>query len=367
MPGAQRERHENQSDRSVLVKLVDSVIHHGRYCYSTYMKTTNFAVDPAPYDALTPDTVLDAMEAIGLEPTGGLTALNSYENRVYQIALEDGSFVITKFYRPNRWSEDAIVEEHQFTQGLFDAELSVVPPLRRNGISVFEHLGFRFAVFPRQGGHPPNLENEDDLEVLARSIARMHALGVSRPFNHRVTLSAERLGNSSQTFLLDNQFIPIEMEDAYRSITEQLLARISPLMAHVTLTPIHGDCHMGNILWRDSTPHFVDFDDCMSGPPIQDLWMLLSGERPSQTLQLSIILDAYQEFHDFDVSSLQLIEPLRTLRIMYHAAWIGRRWQDPAFPMAFPTFDSANYWSSHVLALREQLAMLDEPPLTYMP
>ena len=330
------------------------------------MQANNDTVDPAPYDALTPDAVLDAMENIGLEPTGGLTALNSYENRVYQIALEDGSFVITKFYRPNRWSDEAILEEHQFTQALFNAELSVVPPLRTDGTSVFQHLGFRFAVFPRQGGHPPNLENEDDLEVLARSIARMHAMGASKPFRHRISLTAQRLGSDSREFLLNNQFIPLEMEDAYRSITEQLLQQITPMMDNLVLTPIHGDCHMGNILWRDDTPHFVDFDDCMRGPPIQDLWMLLSGERTNQTMQLSIILDAYQEFHDFDTATLPLIEPLRTLRIMHHAAWIGRRWQDPAFPLAFPTFDSVNYWSNHVLALREQLAMLDEPPLVYL-
>ena len=330
------------------------------------MHTDQDSLNPAPYDALTPDAVLDAMESIGWEPAGGLTALNSYENRVYQVALEDGSFVITKFYRPNRWTDEAILEEHAFTQGLFDAELSVVPPMRIDGVSVFQHLNFRFAVFLRQGGHPPNLENEDDLEVLARSIARLHAFGTTQPFAHRVTLNTERFGNSSRDFLLQNNFIPLEMEEAYRSITEQLLERITPLMADSPVTPIHGDCHMGNILWRNDTPHFVDFDDCMGGPPIQDLWMLLSGERPNQTLQLNLILDAYRDFHDFDESTLNLIEPLRTLRIMYHAAWIARRWQDPAFPLAFPTFDSVNYWSNHVLALREQLAMLDEPPLVYM-
>lgn len=330
------------------------------------MQTAQDSLDPAPYDALTPDAVLDAMESIGLEPTGGLTALNSYENRVYQIAMEDGSFVITKFYRPNRWTDEAILEEHGFTRGLFDAELSVVPPMRIDSTTLFQHLTFRFAVFPRQGGHPPNLENESDLEVLARSIARLHACGTTHPFAHRVTLNTERFGHSSRDYLLQNNFIPLEMEDAYRSITEQLLQRITPLMADSPVTPIHGDCHMGNILWRDDTPHFVDFDDCMGGPPIQDLWMLLNGDRSNQTLQLNLILDAYRDFHDFDVSTLNLIEPLRTLRIMYHAAWIARRWQDPAFPIAFPTFDSVNYWSNHVLALREQLAMLDEPPLVYL-
>lgn len=330
------------------------------------MQHENSNPSQAPYDLLTPDAVLDAMESVGFEPTGGLTALNSYENRVYQVALENGSFVITKFYRPNRWSDSAILEEHRFTQGLFDAELSVVPPIQLDDTSVFQHLGYRFAVFARKGGHPPNLENEDDLEVLARAIARLHAFGASQPFQHRVSLTAERLGVESRDFLLKNNFLPVEMEEAYRSITEQLMERITPLMHQTPMASIHGDCHMGNILWRDDIPHFVDFDDCMTGPPIQDLWMLLNGERADRTLQLSLILDAYQEFYDFDTSTLVLIEPLRTLRIMHHAAWIARRWQDPAFPMAFPTFDTVNYWSNHVLALREQLAVLDEPPLTYL-
>jgi Ser/Thr protein kinase RdoA (MazF antagonist) len=162
------------------------------------MHTDQDSLNPAPYDALTPDAVLDAMESIGLEPTGGLTALNSYENRVYQVALEDGSFVITKFYRPNRWTDEAILEEHAFTQGLFDAELSVVPPIRIDGVSVFQHLNFRFAVFLRQGGHPPNLENEDDLEVLARSIARLHAFGTTQPFAHRVTLIPSALATVAE-------------------------------------------------------------------------------------------------------------------------------------------------------------------------
>jgi Ser/Thr protein kinase RdoA (MazF antagonist) len=327
--------------------------------------TTNDSVQ-TPYAGLTPDTVLDAMESAGLDPTGGLNALNSYENRVYQLSLEDGSFVIAKFYRPGRWSDEAIAEEHEFTQSLFDAELSVVPPINIDGSTLFQYQGFRFALFPRQGGHPPNLENEDDLEVLARSIGRLHACGSTQPFLHRPSLTVDRLGWESREFLLQNQFLPPEMTEAYDSITQQLLTRIEPLMQNLTLAPIHGDCHMGNILWRDDTPHFVDFDDCMKGPPIQDLWMLLSGERPNQTLQLNLILDAYQDFHDFDVATLILIEPLRTLRIMHHAAWIARRWQDPAFPLAFPTFESVNYWSNHVLALREQLAMLDEPPLVYM-
>ena len=326
---------------------------------------------PAPYESLTPDTILDALESIGLEPSGSLLALNSYENRVYQAGLEDQSFIVVKFYRPERWSDAAIAEEHEFTQTLFDEELSVVTPVALTTTdagqqTVFQHGGFRFAVFARQGGHPPNLENLDDLEVLSRTIARMHAVGARQPFEHRPQINVQRFGHDSRNFLLENNFLPPEMEAAYATVSEHLLQRIEPLMINVPNVRIHGDCHMGNILWRDDVPHFVDFDDCMMGPPIQDLWMLLSGERYDQTGQLATILDAYNDFFSFDVATLGLIEPLRTLRIMHHAAWIARRWHDPAFPPAFPTFDSVNYWSKHVLELREQLALLDEPPLTYM-
>ena len=324
-----------------------------------------------PYQDLTPDTILDALESIGLEPSGSLLALNSYENRVYQAGLEDRSFVIVKFYRPERWSDEAIAEEHEFTQTLFDEELSVVTPMAladagSESRTLFQHNGFRFALFARQGGHPPNLENLDDLEVLSRTIARMHAVGARQSFDHRPQINVQRFGHDSRNFLLENNFLPPEMESAYASVSEHLLQRIEPLMQDAPIIRIHGDCHMGNILWRDEVPHFVDFDDCMMGPPIQDLWMLLSGERYDQTGQLATILDAYNDFYPFDVSTLNFIEPLRTLRIMHHAAWIARRWHDPAFPPAFPTFDSVNYWSKHVLELREQLALLDEPPLTYL-
>ncbi len=319
-----------------------------------------------PYEGLSPDTILSALESVGFEPSGGLLALNSYENRVYQVELNDGDFVVAKFYRPARWSDAAIREEHAFTEELQAAELSVVAPLRREGETLYEYDRYRFAVFPRQGGHPPNLENEDDLEVLARSIARMHAVGAQRPFSHRPEMSATRLGHDSRSFLLEHQFVPPDMETAYETLTADLLKRIDPLMTGNAHVRIHGDCHMGNVLWREDTPHFVDFDDCIMGPPIQDLWMLLSGDRSEQTYQLSTVLDAYTTFTDFAVDTLRLIEPLRTLRIMHHAAWIARRWHDPAFPLAFPWFDSPRFWSDHLLELREQLALLDEPPLTYM-
>lgn len=322
--------------------------------------------DATPYSGLTPDLILDAMEAHGFAPTGSLLALNSYENRVYQLELADQSFCVAKFYRPNRWSDEQILEEHAFTQELIDHDLSAVGPLERDGTTLFDHAGFRYAVFPRQGGHAPNIDNFDDLKVLARSLARLHSVGQVRPFHTRPAITPERLGVESRVFLLGSRFIPAELLPAYETITEQLLAQIVPLfhsLPQQAWKRIHGDCHLGNLLWRDNTAHFVDFDDCVNGPPIQDLWMLLSGERHEQESQLSEIMDAYCPFADFDFSTLILIEPLRSLRIMHHAAWIGRRWDDPAFPRAFPWYDTDKYWSEHILDLREQLAMLNEPRL----
>jgi Ser/Thr protein kinase RdoA (MazF antagonist) len=322
------------------------------------------ATSETPFAGLSPDSILDALEAAGFAPTGGLLELNSYENRVYQIELEDGTFVVGKFYRPERWTENQIAEEHAFTLELRDAEVPVVAPLARDGVTLFEHAGFRYAIYPRQGGHSPNLEDEENLRVLARTLARIHAIGATRTFRYRPALSVERLGTESRSFLLEQGFVPPEMASAYASVTEHLLGRITAELAEMPADGrIHGDCHPGNLLWRGDTPHFVDFDDCVNGPPIQDLWMLLSGEREDRQTQLGVIVEAYELFHEFDDRALRWIEPLRTLRMMHHAAWIGRRWHDPAFPRAFPTFDSTRYWSNHVLALREQQAALDEPPL----
>ncbi len=330
------------------------------------MEATHDPQDPVtPYAELSPEVILEAMEHVGFAPNGGLLALNSYENRVYQVEQDDGDFVVTKFYRPQRWSDDAIREEHAFTMELQAAEISVVAPLMVDGDTLFEFQGFRFAVYPRQGGHPPNLENEADLAVLARTIGRMHAVGAQQAFHHRAALTSNRLGHDSRSFLLEHGFVPPDLEEAYETLTAHLLNRIDPMLENLSHSRIHGDCHMGNVLWRVDTPHFVDFDDCVMGPPVQDLWMLLSGDRHEQTAQLNIVLDAYTTFQDFQVSTLGGIEALRTLRIMHHAAWIARRWQDPAFPTAFPWFDSPRFWSDHLLELREQMALLDEPPLTY--
>lgn len=316
-----------------------------------------------PYANLSPDRVCDALDTTGLLPTGGLLALNSYENRVYQAELDDGSFVVTKFYRPGRWSEAQLREEHEFVQELVDHELPCVAPLSFDGDTLMHYEGYWFVVYPRQGGHTPDIEREEDLKVLARTLGRIHAVGKTRRFTHRITLDVDTYAASAREFLLTNNFIPMEMLPAYESVSADLIARLRTTLENLAVQRIHGDCHLGNLLWRNDTPHFVDFDDTLTGPCIQDLWMLLSGSRDEQQRQLQLILEAYSQFCEFDYSSLASIEALRSLRLMYHAGWLARRWNDPAFPLAFPWFNTQRYWADHVLTLREQMAALDEPPL----
>jgi Ser/Thr protein kinase RdoA (MazF antagonist) len=327
--------------------------------------TAALEASAAPYSTLSPDLILDAVEGAGFPVSGGLLAMNSYENRVYQLELNDGSFLVAKFYRPGRLSDAAIHEEHTFTLALAAAELPCVAPLAVAGRTLFEHEGYRFALFPRRGGQPPDIEQEDNLRILARAIARIHAIGRQDEFSARRTLSVKDYAIDSRALLLATDFIPYELREAYETLSAQLIERLEHVLDGHTMQRIHGDCHLGNLLWREQVPNFVDFDDAVTGPPIQDLWMLLSGERQEQQRQLDVILRAYEEFSSFEPRSIALIEPLRTLRMMHHAAWIARRWEDPAFPPAFPWFEGGRYWSDHILHLKEQLAALQEPPLEW--
>jgi Ser/Thr protein kinase RdoA (MazF antagonist) len=324
----------------------------------------------APYAQLTPDVVLDALESAGWRGDGRVIALNSYENRVYLAQLEDGGSVVAKFYRPARWSDAQILEEHAFVHELREDEVPAVAPLPHAGRTLLAHAGYRFAVYPRRGGRAPELDGRDAREKrewLGRYIARIHNTGARRPFAHRPQLAVADFGIASRQFLLDGGFIPAELCEAWRSTADDALAAVQRAFdaaQPLARLRLHGDCHLGNVLWVDGQgPHFVDFDDARSGPAVQDLWMLLDGDRAAMTQQLGELLDGYEELREFDRRELALIEPLRTLRILHHSAWIARRWHDPAFPAAFPWFGSVRYWQEHILALREQLAAMQEEPL----
>lgn len=319
-----------------------------------------------PYDALNPDAVIDAVESQGLICDLRIYPLNSYENRVYQIGIEDAPALIGKFYRPGRWSREQILEEHQFSQALKDLDLSVVAPWQNEaGETLFEHAGFYFTLYPRQGGHAPETGDLDQLFSIGRALGRIHQLGKQSDFQYRPTLDIESYGRASREFLLSENFIPKELLPAYETLSLDILQRVEQAFEQcpATLIRCHGDCHIGNILWRHDTAHFVDFDDARMAPAVQDLWMLLSGERHQQTEQLSEILEGYREFCDFNTAEIQLIEPLRSLRLMQYSAWLARRWEDPAFPKAFPWFNTERYWAEHILSLREQLSAMQEPCL----
>jgi Ser/Thr protein kinase RdoA (MazF antagonist) len=319
-----------------------------------------------PYDALTPDRVIDAVESTGRLSDARLLALNSYENRVYQVGIEEGEPLVAKFYRPGRWSDEQILEEHAFSLELQAADISVVAPLRSTDGQTLHHFeGFRFALFPRRGGYPPELDNLDNLLVLGRTLGRIHAVGAAGSFQARQAMSPQRMLLESRDFLLQG-LIPGELVPAYESLTRDLATIV--LERYSELTPadsirLHGDCHVGNILWRDDTAHFVDLDDSCSGPSIQDLWMFLNGERHERQLQLAELVEGYSEFCEFDARQLRWVETLRTMRLVNYAAWLGRRWDDPAFPRSFTWFNTERYWAEHILELREQLAALQEPAL----
>jgi len=326
-------------------------------------------VSAHPYATLTPEVILAAVETFGLRCTGALQALNSYENRVYRVATEERGPVAAKFYRPARWSDAAIREEHGFALELAALEIPVVAPMVRDGETLFTHAGFRFALFPWQPGRVSELNSRAEREVLGRYLARLHRVGRARRFRHRPALTVQSLGRDSAGFLLANDFLPDYLTASYRTLADELLDRITNRFEAIAAPALrlHGDCHLGNLLWTDGAPHLVDLDDCRMGPAVQDLWMLLSGPHPERESQLGQVLAGYTQFMDFDPSELALIEPLRTLRLMHYAAWLARRWDDPAFPMNFPWFNTQRYWEEHLQHLREQLAALDEPALSWRP
>ncbi len=325
---------------------------------------------------LGPEQVLQAVENIGLHCDGSQLALNSYENRVYQIGIEGDKPVVAKFYRPGRWTDEAIHEEHTFTLELHDLEIPVVPPLRLDGETLFTSGDYRFSLYPLRGGRAPDLENMMHLKQLGRFMGRIHALGAAEPFQHRPTLDIEHFGDDSYSYLLDEGFIPPELENAYETLAEGLLDHIESIFDSVAVNNIrlHGDCHPGNILWTESdsqngsqgSPHIVDFDDARMGPAVQDLWMFLTGSRAHREAALAEFLEGYTPFFDFDLRQLAMVEGLRTLRMMHYAAWLARRWDDPAFKHAFPWFNTQNYWEDHILSLKEQASALHEEPLQWV-
>ncbi|MDO8283654.1 MAG: serine/threonine protein kinase [Rhodoferax sp.] len=337
-----------------------------------------------PFETLTPDVVLDALESVGLRGDGRLTALSSYENRVYQVQLEDGTAVVAKFYRPERWSDAQIQEEHDFAAELMAAEIPAVGPLKLLGETLHHFGGFAFSASPRRGGRAPELDDGEVLEWIGRFLARIHTVGAKKPFASRPRLDVQSFGVESMQWLLEHDKVPLDVQSAWTKVCQNAidLVAIYPVLTRangqnglddsgVAVLRLHGDCHPGNILWTPADavpsagpgPHFVDLDDARMGPAVQDLWMLLSGDRSQRTRQLGALVDGYEQFRDFDRRELALIEPLRTLRLIHYSAWLARRWDDPTFPVNFPWFGSSDYWQGQVQMLEEQMEAMQEEPL----
>ncbi|CCN33420.1 Protein rdoA [Vibrio nigripulchritudo SO65] len=319
------------------------------------------------FEALTPDFMWYALESIGVRAESGLLALNSYENRVYQFTDEDRRRYVVKFYRPSRWSKAQIQEEHDFALELLEQDIPLAPPLRINGNTLHEYQGYLFTLFESVGGRQFEVDNFEQLEWVGRFLGRIHKVAQTKHFEHRPTIGLDEYLYQPRTVLQQSNMIPMHLEQSFFNDLDLLITRIESYWhSDFKLQRLHGDCHPGNILWRDG-PMFVDLDDARNGPAVQDLWMLLNGERHDKLAQLDIILEGYEEFCNFNHNELKLIEPLRGLRMVHYMAWLTRRWQDPAFPAAFPWFDDPKYWESQVLAFKEQIAALDEPSLTLMP
>ncbi|MBR9728172.1 serine/threonine protein kinase [Shewanella intestini] len=318
------------------------------------------------YKALTPDLILDAIESVGIYPETGLLALNSYENRVYQFRCDRGQRYVVKFYRPERWTNLQIQEEHDYALALAEQEVPIAVPVNIEQRTLHVYQGYRFALFPSIGGRAFEVDNLEQLASTGRFIGRIHQFGQQQPFAHREALTPAILGDASLMYLKQSNRVAPSMQQAFFTVAEQVLAATKAIWDKVEFTSIrlHGDLHPGNILWTPDGPGFVDLDDAKQGPAIQDIWMMLTGDRQQQTLQLDILIEAYEEFADFDKRQLALIEPLRALRMLHYNAWLAKRWQDPAFPMNFPWFGDVKYWEQQTLAFKEQLSALNEPSLT---
>ncbi|MBS0455228.1 MAG: serine/threonine protein kinase [Proteobacteria bacterium] len=340
------------------------------------MTTPGAAMAHHPYESLTPDVVLDALATLGLHGDGRLQALSSYENRVYQVHLEDRQVVVAKFYRPGRWSTEQILEEHAFSRELVQGEVPAVAPLELNDATLHRHAGFEFSVSPYRGGRAPELDDFEVLEWIGRFLARIHTVGAAKPFKERPALDLQSFGIASRDWLLRNDKIPLDVQrdwevactEALEMIAATALGGDADKIGELRQLRLHGDCHPGNILWTptdrpDGGPHFVDLDDARTGFAVQDLWMLLSGDRAQRTGQLSGLLEGYEQFRSFDRRELALIEPLRTLRLIHYSAWLARRWQDPIFPINFPWFGSSDYWKGQIQMLQDQCEAMAEEPL----
>lgn len=325
--------------------------------------------DDFSFHHLTPERIADALAAVGVDPQSGLLALNSYENRVYQFMADDKRRYVAKFYRPARWTDAQILEEHQFTQELLDEEVPAVAPLILAGATLHHYEGYRFAVFPSVGGRAVEPGDLDQLERIGRQIGRLHAVAKQRQFTTRPNVSYQEYVTDALATLSTSSLLPNNLQDAFFAIAEPLAKHLQQFDLNAfTQQRLHGDCHLGNMLLRDEQLMFVDFDDARTGPAIQDLWMMLAGDdRAERTLQLDVLLEGYQEFCDFDNKETQLIEPLRSFRIIHYMAWLARRWGDRAFQRAFPWFAEQRYWEQQVLTLKEQFAALQEPPIQLQP
>jgi Ser/Thr protein kinase RdoA (MazF antagonist) len=318
------------------------------------------------FEDLSPSLILDAIESLDIYVSSGLLALNSYENRVYQFTTEDHGRMVVKFYRPMRWSNEQIQEEHDFSFELQDHELPIVAPCKFNGESLHTCQGYRFALFPSVGGRQFEVDNLDQVEWMGRLIGRIHATSAKKPFKHRLSINIQEYLHQPSQILKQSELVPHHLHSPFFTILDHVCelaeAKYNAVAAKVSHIRLHGDCHPGNILWRDG-PMFVDLDDCRSGPAMQDLWMMLAGDNVQQQIQLETLIEAYEEFNEFNPLELELIEPLRAMRMVHYMSWLSKRWEDPAFPRAFPWFGEDKYWENQILSLKEQLSALQQPAI----